>query len=231
MNAYIGQEKAFCMSMITKDTLKFLSQLANNNNRAWFEKNRPVYEKARAEYMRFVLKLVEGIRKIEIIPEKEPAKYVQRIYRDIRFSKNKTPYKSHFSSIIERGPEIRFCALYLHIQPAKSMMAGGVWDPPPEELKKIRQEIDYNSADLRKITNKKEFLKNFEKISGEKLSRPPKGYEADNPSIEWLKFKQFFVQRGLDDDLVLSKQLIPEILKSYKAAIPFFKFFDEARGE
>jgi uncharacterized protein (TIGR02453 family) len=219
------------MSTISKDTFRFLSQLAENNNRPWFEKNRAAYEKSRADYIEFVTKLTAGIRKIEAIPEKEPAKYVQRIYRDIRFSKDKTPYKKFFSSLIERGPEDRKCPLYLHFQPGKSMMGGGVWDPSTEILKKIRQEIDYNSAGLRKIINAKDFLKHFGKISGEKLARLPKGYEADNPSIELLRFKQFFVQKDLEDELVLSKNLIPELLKSYKAAIPFFTFFDTAMGE
>ena len=214
------------MSLITKETFQFLNQLKLNNNRPWFEKNRPAYETARTEYLAFITKLLEGIRRIEMIPEKEPAKYIKRIYRDIRFSKDKTPYKSHFSAIIERGPEIRKCPLYIHIQPGKSMMGGGIWDPPAEILKMIRQEIDYNSSGLRKIINAKDFLKYFGKISGDKLFRPPKGYDAENPNVELLKFKQLFIQRSFDDELVLSKQLIPEILKSYKAALPFFHFFD-----
>jgi uncharacterized protein (TIGR02453 family) len=208
-----------------------LNQIKTNNNKPWFEKNRASYEKARAEYLGFVTKVVEGIGRIEGIPEKEPSKYVQRIYRDIRFSKDKTPYKSFFSSIIERGPENIKCPLYIQIQPGRSMMGGGVWDPSPETLKKIRQEIDYNSIGLKKIINSKEFLKHFGKISGTKLTRPPKGYEADNPNIELLKFKQLFVQRMFEDELVLSKNLIPEILKSYKAALPFFTYFEVAMGE
>ncbi len=219
------------MTVISKETFHFLEKLKSNNNKPWFEKNRPLYEKARAEYLSFVTELMTGIRKIEAIPEKEPAKYVQRIYRDIRFSKDKTPYKSHFSSIIDRGPENKKCPVYLHIQPGKSMIAGGVWDPPAETLKMVRQEIDYNSMDLKKITNSKEFLKLFGKISGAKLSRPPKGYDADNPNIEILKFKQLYIERSFDDSLVLSKLLIPEILKTYKAALPFFRFFDTAMGE
>jgi uncharacterized protein (TIGR02453 family) len=219
------------MSTLSKDTITFLKKIAINNNRPWFEKNRPVYEKARAEYTAFVTKLMEGLRKIEVIPEKEPSKYVQRIYRDIRFSKDKTPYKSFFSSIIERGPENRNCPFYLQIKPGGSMIGGGVWDPPKETLTRIRQEIDYNSAGLKKIISAKDFLKYFEKIYGSKLVRPPKGYEADNPNIELLKFKQLYVQRSFDDELVLSNQLIPEILKTYKAALPFFKFFDIAMGE
>jgi uncharacterized protein (TIGR02453 family) len=219
------------MTVISKETFRFLEKLKSNNNRPWFEKNRPVYEKARTEYLGFVTGLMEGIRKIEAIPEKEPAKYIQRIYRDIRFSKDKTPYKSHFSSIIVRGPENKKCPVYLHIQPGKSMIGGGLWDPSAETLRMVRQEIDYNSAGLKKITNAKEFLKQFGKISGAKLSRPPKGYTADNPSIEMLKFKQLYVERNFDDDLVLSKQLIPEILKTYKAALPFFHYFDVVMGE
>jgi uncharacterized protein (TIGR02453 family) len=219
------------MSVITKDTFRFLNQIRENNNRPWFEKNRAVYEKARTEYISFISKLLEGIRKIEVIPEKEPAKYVQRIYRDIRFSKDKTPYKKFFSSLIVRGPEDRKCPVYLHIQPGSSMTGGGVWDPSPETLKNIRQEIDYNGAVLKKILNKKDFLNHFGKIAGNKLARLPKGYEADNPNIELLKMKQFYVQKNLDDDLVLSKHLVPEILKSYKTSLPFFAFFDDAMGE
>jgi uncharacterized protein (TIGR02453 family) len=219
------------MPVISKESFQFLQQIAVNNNKPWFEKNRSRYEKAREEWVAVVGKVVEGILKTEAIPEKEPAKYVQRIYRDIRFSKDKTPYKKFFSSIIDRGQENRKCPLYLQFQPGRSMMGGGIWDPPPETLKKIRQEIDYNSIGLKKIIHSKEFLKYFGKISGDKLARPPKGYEADNPNIELLKFKQLFVQRFFDDDLVLSKQLVPEILKTYKAALPFFHFFDVAMSE
>jgi uncharacterized protein (TIGR02453 family) len=218
------------MATISKESFRFLNQIKQNNNKPWFEKNRPEYERARAEFLLFMTKLLAGIRKIESIPEKEPAKYIQRIYRDIRFSKDKTPYKSFFSSIIERGPENRKCPLYLHIQPGRSMIGGGVWDPSPETLKMIRQEIDYNGVVLQKIIHSNVFLKQFGKISGSKLSRLPKGYEADNPNIELLKYKQFIFERSFDDELVLSKQFIPEILKSYKAAMPFFGFFDQAMG-
>lgn len=219
------------MPVISKDSFQFLQQIALNNNKPWFEKNRSRYEKARAEWIAVVGKVAEGIQKMESIPEKEPAKYVHRIYRDIRFSKDKTPYKKFFSAIIDRGPEDRKCPLYLQFQPGRSMMGGGIWDPSPQTLKKIRQEIDYNSIGLNKVIHSKEFLKYFGKISGDKLSRPPKGYEADHPHIELLKFKQLFIQRLFDDDLMLSKQLIPEIIKTYKAALPFFNFFDMAMGE
>jgi len=219
------------MSVISKDTFYFLNQIKINNNRPWFEKNRSAYENARSEYLSFVTKLLDGIRKIEKIPEKEPVKYIQRIYRDIRFSKDKTPYKTFFSSIIERGPENRKCPLYIQIQPGRSMIGGGIWDPAPETLKKIRQEIDYNGAGLKKIINSINFIKYFKEISGSRLARPPKGYEADNPNIEFLKFKQLFIQRIFDNELVLSANGIPEMLKSYKAALPFFDFFDMAMGE
>jgi uncharacterized protein (TIGR02453 family) len=111
------------------------------------------------------------------------------------------------------------------------MIGGGIWGPPAETLKMVRQEIDYNHAKLKKIINAKAFLNYFGKISGAKLTRPPKGYEADNPVIELLKFKQLYVDRSFDDDLAMSHHLIPEILKSYKAALPFFTFFDTAMGD
>jgi uncharacterized protein (TIGR02453 family) len=219
------------MSVISKDTFHFLNQIKSNNNKPWFEKNRPLYEKARNEYLVFISSVLAGIHKIEAIPEKEPTKYIQRIYRDIRFSKDKTPYKSHFSSIIDRGPENRNCPVYLQIQPGRSMMGGGLWDPSAETLKKVRQEIDYNSMGLKKVIHAKLFLQYFGKISGAKLVRPPKGYDPDHANLEFLKFKQLYVQRFFDDDLVLSKHMVPEILKTYKAALPFFSFFDVAMGE
>lgn len=219
------------MTLISKETFRFLHQIKLNNNRPWFEKNRDLYDKARGEYLAFITSLLSGLHKIEAIPEKEPAKYIQRIYRDIRFSKDKTSYKSHFSSIIDRGPEDKNCPVYLQIQPGRSMIGGGLWDPSTETLKKIRQEIDYNSMGLKKVINSKIFLQYFGKISGSKLTRPPKGYDAENPNVEFLKFKQLYVQRFFDDELVLSKHLVPEIIKTYKAALPFFSFFDVAMGE
>jgi uncharacterized protein (TIGR02453 family) len=219
------------MTSISKDTFHFLKQIKLNNNRPWFEKNRPMYEKARGEYLVFISSLLTGIHKIEAIPEKEPVKYIHRIYRDIRFSKDKTPYKSHFSSLIDRGPEHRNCPVYIQIQPGRSMFGGGIWDPSAETLKKIRQEIDYNAMGLKKVINSRVFLQYFGKISGAKLTRPPKGYDADNASVEFLKFKQLYVERFFDDDLVLSKHLVPEMIKTYKAALPFFGFFDVAMGE
>ncbi len=217
--------------ILSREVFDFLRVLKLNNNRPWFEKNREKYDTARGIYLAFVTKLVGEIRKIETIPEKEPSKMVQRIYRDIRFSKDKTPYKSHFSSIIERGPESLNVPLYLHIQPGRSIVAGGVWEPSTETLKKIRQEIDYNSLSFNKILKQKNFVQYFGEIAGAKLVRPPKGYEADNPNIELLKFKQLYVERSFPDELVLSKDLIPEILKSYKAALPVFRFFDTAMGD
>jgi uncharacterized protein (TIGR02453 family) len=219
------------MSTITRETLQFLHQLSQNNNKPWFEKNRAKYEMARTEYLAFIAMVIEGVRKMEVIPDKDPVKYIQRIYRDIRFSKNKAPYKSHFSSIIDRGDEMKNSPVYIQIQPGNSMIGGGLWDPSGDTLKKIRQEIDYNSKSLKKITSTKEFQKYFGKISGAKLTRHPKGYEADNPNIELLKHKQFFVQRSFDDELVLSKDLIPEVLKTYKAAMPFLYYLDAGIGE
>src|SRR5436305_1071539 len=219
------------MSIITKETFRFLSDIKLNNNKPWFEKNRPRYEGARAEYLGFVTKLTEGIRKIESIPEKEPVKYVQRIYRDIRFSKDKTPYKSHFSSVIPRGPEQKKWPVYLQVRPGQTLLAGGIWDPLPETLRRVRQEIDYNGASLRKIINRKAFLDHFGQVSGARLSRPPKGYEADNPHIELLKFKQLYAEQVFPDELVLSVHFIPELIQSYKAALPFLRFFDAALTE
>jgi len=219
------------MSIITEESFQYLRKLKNNNNRPWFEKNQPQYERSRAEFTAFVTRLADGIKKIETIPEKDPSKYIFRIYRDIRFSKDKTPYKVFFSCLIQRGPEETVCPFYVQLQPGGSMIGGGVWDPSAEILRKIRQEIVYNGASLRKIIRTSSFTNHFSEIRGERLARPPKGYDAVHPEIELLKMKQFFIRRNIEDDMVLSRELIPEILKSYRAARPFFGFFDTAMAD
>jgi uncharacterized protein (TIGR02453 family) len=217
--------------MIRQETLDFFKAIKENNNKPWFEQNKPKYEEAKANYLSFIEELLIEIRKIEPIYEKDLKKYASRIYRDIRFSKDKSPYKSCISGLIERAPDYKKCPFYIDIQPGGSFMGGGIWQPEPELLSKVRQEIDYNSSEFNQIINKKSFVDLFGKISGESLVRPPKGYEADNPNIGLLKLKQYIVHREFDDDLVTSQHFIKELTTCYKEALPFFHFFDVVKGE
>ena len=226
--------------MIKKETLIFLEELDKNNNKPWFEENKPRYLAAQEDYLNFIEKLLPEIRKIEPIYEKDLKKYASRIYRDIRFSKDKSPYKNNISGLIERAANDKKCPFYIQITPGGSLIAGGVWQPDPTLLAKVRQEIDYNGSVFNKIINKKSFIDRFGTLNGDplfptmarvKLVRPPKGYAEDNPNIELIKLKQYIVHRHFDDDMVCSKNLIKELVVSYKEALPFFNFFDAVKGE
>jgi uncharacterized protein (TIGR02453 family) len=226
--------------MIKKETLNFFKELGKNNNKPWFEKNKPRYIAAQGDYLSFIEKLLVEIRKIDTIYEKDLKKYALRIYRDVRFSKDKSPYKDHISGVIDRASDNKKCPLYIHIQEGSSFIGGGVYQPTPDLLKKVRQEIDYNGSEFNTIINKKSFIKCFgpldgaplfDKITPDKLVRPPKGYTDDNPNIELIKLKQYIIHRRFDDDIVCSKSLVKEIVSSYKEALPFFIFLDIVLGE
>jgi uncharacterized protein (TIGR02453 family) len=150
--------------MINPQTLDFLKELIKNNNREWFQANKTAYDKARENVIEFATELIGLLHKIDpgIDEALDPKKSVMRIYRDIRFSKNKTPYKNNFGiSIPTSGLKNGGVEYYLHLTPGASFIAGGYWMPENEHLKKIRQEIDYNGKDLIAIIDNPEFVKLF----------------------------------------------------------------------
>ena len=219
------------MPSISPDTLAFFSEIKDNNNKPWFEENKARFEVIKNDFTAFMAALAAELNKIDPILEKDPKKSLFRIYRDVRFSKDKSPYKINMGGLIERAPNYKKCPLYIHIQPGNSFVGGGIWEPEPALLKRIRQEIDFNGEELVKIINKKAFKDLFGGVSGEKLQRVPKGYEADNPNAELLKHKQFTIQKAFTDDLVLSDGLIPAIAEVYKGALDFFNYFDEITSD
>ena len=211
---------------ITPETLNFFKQIAENNNKVWFENNRPLYETAKANYLEFMGELIPKIKQIDQIVEKDLKKYASRIYRDVRFSKNKSPYKNNISSLIERALDFKKCPFYIHIQPNGSFMGAGVYQPDSALLKRVRQEIDYNSSELHKIIGKPSFKATFGKITGDSLVRPPKGYEEDNPNIELLKLKFYIVRKDFLDEEVMSPDFADRIAEMYREALPFLEFLD-----
>lgn len=175
------------MIKIDQSTLDFLSNLSQNNNREWFQENRSAYETAKSNVEEFANQVLSEIRFIDnSIPEQVTAKKaVLRIYRDIRFSKNKTPYKNNFGiSISSGGKNTGSPGYYLHITPKNSFIAGGYWAPETADLKAIRQEIDYNTSDFLKIIESKEFKDYFGGLDREDVLKfAPKGYNVDHPYI------------------------------------------------
>lgn len=217
--------------MIKKETLNFFKELEKNNNKPWFETNKPRYLASQEYYLNFIEELLPEVRKIEHIHEKELKKYVNRIYRDNRFSKEKIPYNTYIRTSIDRDADDKKCPFYLHVESNNTFVAGGIWQPTPGLLKKVRQEIDFNGSELNKIISKKSFSKMFGTMYGESLAKAPTGYLPENPNIELIKLKQFIVKKKFDDALVCSKDFIQEILLSYKEILPFLNFFDALKGE
>lgn len=218
-------------AMIEKSTLDFLSRLKKNNNKEWFDKNRSTYEEVKKNHRAFINELIQRIGKFDpSVKMLEAKQCVFRINRDIRFSNDKTPYKTNMGADISPGGKKAHTAgYYIHIQPGGSFLAGGMWQPPAPELNAIRQEIDYNTVEFKKILNQKDFKKNFGKLSDEdKVKTAPKGYDKTHPEIEFLKLKSFLVIHDLKDKEVLSKDFQDQCTTIFKAMYPFNKFLRTA---
>ncbi len=212
--------------------LRFLKTLAKNNNRVWFEKNKVKYLEAKDHFDQFATSLVGELTEFDqSLAGLSPKKITFRIYRDVRFSKNKLPYKSNMSAgISPRGKMVAEPGVYLHIQPNnKSFVAAGLWMPEPEPLVKIRQEIDYNGDTLMKIMSNKKFKKMYGVFEPEgALKNVPKGYEKDHVYREWLKLKSFVVSHAFIDEEVKNKKFMKTVMDTYKTAKPLNDFLKEA---
>jgi uncharacterized protein (TIGR02453 family) len=218
--------------MIQPATVKFLKGLKKNNNKPWFEENRKLYENVKLEFSLVVDKLIDGIIKFDSSITGLNAKDCMfRINRDVRFSKDKSPYKTNMgASIAKGGKKINGAGYYFHCEPGQSFVAGGFYMPDAPQLTKIRQEIDYSFDEWKKIVEGKPFKKYF--VAGvegiETLSRPPKGYDASNPAIEYLKMKGFIVSRPFTDAELQDKNSIEEILKTFEAMKAIIDFLNKA---
>ncbi|MEO8759710.1 MAG: DUF2461 domain-containing protein, partial [Bacteroidia bacterium] len=201
------------------------------NNREWFEKNKPLYLEVKQAHEEVVQQVINNIAKFDPkIAGLEAAKTTFRIYKDVRFSKDKTPYKSNMgASMNPGGKKSDIPGYYLHVEPGNSFLAGGCFMPMPDKLAAIRQEIDYNYADFKKILAHKEFKKYFAGISDEgKLVNPPKGYDKENPAVEILKNKSFILVHNIEDKMLLSKDYPKHVATIFKAMHPFVLFLREA---
>ena len=210
--------------------LAFLEQLSRNNNREWFNDNKTEFEEARDVFVEFLAYLIGQIELFDKnIIGVDPKKAMYRIYRDTRFSKDKTPYKTHFGGYIcEFGRTSGNPGYYVHIEPeGHSIIGGGLYHPMPDVLAKVRQEIDYNGDKLMKIMNKDSFKKRFDIYNEDKLVRPPKGYDETNPHIEWLKMKSFLVMESYADKVVLGKDYVERVVSGFKEMAPFNAFLRE----
>jgi uncharacterized protein (TIGR02453 family) len=220
------------ISMLQKNTIAFLKELKQNNNKPWFDTNRPKYENAKEDFAQLITEIILATGKFDSgIGALTSKDCTFRLNRDIRFSKDKTPYKTNLGAGFNAGGKSAINAgYYLHIQPGNSFVGGGFWMPAADVLSKIRQEVDYNFADFKKIIGNKSFKNNFIEglEKGNSLVRPPKGYTEDNPAIEYLKLKSFVVTKPLKDADIISPSLVKDVAAIFKSMQPFLQFLNDA---
>lgn len=208
---------------IDSSTLDFLQELATNNNRDWFAQNKDRYIRAQGNIKTFMSELFDMMNKHDVIESFKSF----RIYRDVRFSKDKSPYKSNLGTSFTRATEARRGGCYINIEPGNNFVAGGFWGPNSTDLKRIRKEIEYDAAPFRKIINTATFKKNFGQLEGEQLKTAPKGFSTDHPDIDLLRFKQYLIIRRFNDEVVLSTNFMEECDKTFQAMRPFFDYMSQ----
>ena len=220
--------------MLQASTIKFLKDLKKNNNKPWFDKNRKQYEAAKTDFINFIQAVIDQHGKTDSTIKNLQAKdCLFRINRDIRFSKDKSPYKTNFgASINKSGRKAENSAgYYFHLEPGGVFTGGGIWMPAPPELKKVRQEIDYNLAEFKKIISAKKFKAVYVELSSDpeyKLSRVPKGYDPENPAAEYLKLKSFIAMIKISDADLTSKNLLKKTVAAFDALQPLIGFINES---
>jgi len=216
--------------MLQPATLQFLADLKDNNNREWFEVNRKRYETAKKDVEHLTQALLLEVAKYqEGVADLPPKKCIFRIHRDVRFSKNKAPYKTNMGlHIVKDGKKSGNAGFYLHIEPNNCFLGGGMYMPPSPTLKKIRQEIDYNTAEFRAILAEKNFCENYGKLGGSQLKTAPKGYPRDHPAIDLLRHKDFVAMKSIDDDTLLAEDFVTWAAEAFKAMKPLNDFLNRA---
>lgn len=213
------------------NTLAFLTELKEHNNKPWFDAHKLAFEKAKAEFLVFVEKVLKGIQSFDDKLEGlQPKDGIYRIYRDVRFSPDKTPYKTHFGAYFaEGGKKSTGPGYYLHIEPKGSFVGGGLYMPESNILQKVRQEIDYNGEKFLEITQKPSFKKYYPTLWQEdKLSRPPKGYEPNHPYLEFLKLKSIVCTCALPAEMLLTEEVASQSEKALKELHALQEFLREA---
>lgn len=218
--------------MIQSSTLQFLKELKKNNNKPWFDASRKKYEAAKEDLLQMVAALIKNCAKFDpTLASLAPKDCVFRINRDVRFSKDKSPYKTNMAAYFNKdGKKGLGAGYYLHIEPGQAFVAGGIWMPETAGLAAIRQEIDYSFADFKKVTGSSTFKKCFPDgmDTSNSLSRPPKGYDENNSAVEYLKLKSFVVRKKFTDKEMLSKTFVQDVAKTFAAIKPLVDFINRA---
>ena len=219
-----------------KTVISFLNELVANNNRDWFDANRQYYREAQNQFNMFVDNLLVEVRGFDSSIGNITAKdCVYRIYRDIRFSNDKTPYKNHFGAYIAQGGrKSPLCGYYFHVELAdsgylnNSLWAGGIYCPDAPTLKAVRTDIYEHPDEYKAIIHNDDFIKNFKWFDGNMLTSAPKGFPKDFPDIELLKRKDYTFYKNIDQQTLTSDNLLAESVNTFKKMTPFNIFMNRA---
>jgi uncharacterized protein (TIGR02453 family) len=214
-------------AIIEKASLDFLTELSENNNREWFNEHKDQYSGAHNNIIAFADALLVEMNKHDKIETSSGKKSLFRIYKDVRFSKDKTPYNTHWSGAFKRATKKLRGGYYFHIKPGNSFLAGGFWNPEPHDIKRIRQDIDSNYKAWERVLEDKILVKTFGKLSGQQLRLIPRGYEKEHPAANLLRRKQFILRHEFTNEEVSSPDFLYTVNDGFKKMRPFFDFMSE----
>lgn len=217
--------------MLQPTTLQFLRELKENNHKDWFDANRKRYEVVKKDYQQCVASVLAEMQKHDAsLAMLDVKDCTFRINRDVRFSADKSPYKTNLGFYLSPyGKKSQLAGYYVHIEPGGSFLGGGLYMPMPEQLKKARKEIDYFFSDFQAVITDPEFVATYgapDREASQLLSRPPKGYEADNPAIEYLKLKSFTALKHITDEVLTQPSFVPTVVATLRALQPFIAFLN-----
>ncbi|QLG47022.1 DUF2461 domain-containing protein [Costertonia aggregata] len=210
-------------TLITKDALEFLKKLEKNNNREWFAEHKKIFKEHQAHVKGFFQELMQ---KMKMHDEIEKMKMF-RIYRDVRFSNDKTPYKTQFSGSYTRAGAKRRGGYFICIRPRSSFIATGFWNPNKEDLLRIRKEFELDATEIREILENTDFKNTWGALQGDAVKTAPKGFDKEHPNIDLIKHKQFIFTRNFTDAEVLSPSFMNELDVSFKAIRPYFDLMSD----
>ena len=209
--------------MLQNSIFQFLTQLKENNNREWFAENKKAFQAEEKLAKTFFAAVYADLEKIDSLDKMQ----VFRIYRDVRFSKDKSPYKNHFSVGFNRAKPMLRGGMYLHIENNASFVGGGFWEPNAVDLFRMRKEIEMDASELRAIIAEESFQKYFKTLEGEELKTAPKGFDKTHPDIDLIRKKQFLLTRSFTNKEVLSANFQTEVIATFKAMRPFFNYMSD----
>lgn len=211
------------MYSLQQSNLDFLKALSQNNNREWFTEHKELVDANMKDFKAFFAQVQELISPVDHLEKF----HMYRIYRDVRFSKDKTPYKNHIGFHIARTKPLLRGGYYIHIEPGNCFVAGGLWGPNKEDLFRLRQEIALDGDAFRKVLNQSQIKELFGELKGEELKTGPRDFDKNSPYMDLLKKKQFYLQRNFEDKSVLQEDFAAQIVSTFQAMRPLFDLFSE----